>query len=107
MAFSITKATTDDRVAVTQLNQVLSGKLIGDKSYLYQKLFDELYQHRLQLIIKICKNMKNKFILLFDKLLLKKCAIIESIFDQLKISVKLNTRVIEALRILWSIYWLG
>ena len=49
MAFSITKATTDDRVAVTQLNQVLSGKLIGDKSYLYQKLFDELFIWKLWL----------------------------------------------------------
>ena len=37
MAFSITKATTDDRVPVTQLTQALSGKLIGDKGYLSQK----------------------------------------------------------------------
>ena len=84
MAFSITKATTDDRVPVTQLTQALSGKLIGDKGYLSQKLFDELYQRGLQLITKIRKNMKNKFMPLFDKLLLRKRAIVESVFDQLK-----------------------
>ena len=34
--------------------------------------------------IKIKKNMKNKFVSLFDKLLLRKRAIIESVNDQLK-----------------------
>ena len=84
MAFSITKVTTDDRVPVAQLTQALSGKLIGDKGYLSQKLFDQLYQRGLQLITKIRKNMENKFIPLFDKLLLRKRAIVESVFDQLK-----------------------
>lgn len=84
MAFKISQATTDDRVPVDALTHGLSGKLIGDKGYISQKLFDELYQRGLKLITKIKKNMKNKFMLLIDKLLLRKRALVESVFDQLK-----------------------
>ncbi|QGO66436.1 hypothetical protein Psal073_01388 [Piscirickettsia salmonis] len=37
----------------------LTGKIIGDKGYISQKLFDQLYEKGLQLITKIRKNMKN------------------------------------------------
>jgi hypothetical protein len=84
MAFKITESTTDDRKVVPELANNLFGKLIGDKGYLSQKLFDELLDKGLQLITKIKKNMKNKLMPLFDKLLLRKRAIVESVNDQLK-----------------------
>lgn len=84
MAFKLTQATTDDRIPVSALTQGLTGKLFGDRGYISQKLFDELYQRGLQLITKIKKNMKNKLMPLIDKLLLRKRAIIESVNDQLK-----------------------
>jgi hypothetical protein len=84
MAFKMTPATTDDRIPVDAMTQSLEGKLVGDKGYISQKLFDKLYQRGLQLITKIRKNMKNKLMPLFDKLLLRKRAIIESVNDQLK-----------------------
>jgi len=84
MAFKLTHSTTDDRVPVSQMTQGLEGKLFGDKGYISQKLFDELYERGLQLITKIKKNMKNKLMPLIDKLLLRKRAVIESVNDQLK-----------------------
>ena len=84
MAFKITKANTGDRKPVEFLTQGLLGKLIGDKGYISQALFDSLYQRGLQLLTKIKKNMKNKLLPLPDKLLLRKRALIESVNDQLK-----------------------
>jgi len=84
MAFKLTAGNVDDRKAVPNLVKNLLGKLIGDKGYISQKLFDQLYQQGLQLITKIKKNMKNKLLSVADKLLLRKRAIIESVNDQLK-----------------------
>lgn len=84
MAFKITKGNVDDRIPVPDLAKNLVGKLVGDKGYISIKLFKKLYQHGLQLITKIKKNMKNKFMLLTDKFLLRKRAIIETVNDQLK-----------------------
>jgi hypothetical protein len=84
MAFKLTQATTDDREPVQSLTKDLLGKLVGDRGYISQKLFDALFEKGLQLITKIKKNMKNKLMPLFDKLLLRKRAVIESVNDQLK-----------------------
>mgnify|MGYP003419909577 FL=1 len=84
MAFKLTQATIDDREPVPSLTENLVGKLVGDRGYISQKLFDALFEKGLQLITKIKKNMKNKLMPLFDKLLLRKRAVIESVNDQLK-----------------------
>lgn len=84
MAVKLTAGNVDDRSPVPNLVKNLIGKLVGDKGYISQKLFDQLYQQGLQLITKIKKNMKNKLMSVTDKLLLRKRAIIESVNDQLK-----------------------
>lgn len=84
MAFKLTEATVDDRKPVPDLIKNLVGKLIGDKGYISQKLFEELYKKGLKLLTKIKKNMKNKLMEMIDKLLLRKRSVIESINDQLK-----------------------
>ncbi len=85
LACQITPASTDDRKPVPELCQNLFGKLIADRGYISQPLFEQLLQmSNLQLITKIRKNMKNRLMSLFDKLLLRKRAIIESVIDQLK-----------------------
>lgn len=66
MVFKITQATTDDRCVVPDLTNDLLGKLIGDKGYISQKLFDKLFKKGLQLITKIKKNMKNHLMPLID-----------------------------------------
>lgn len=84
LAFQFTPANVDDRKPVVELVKGLYGKLFGDKGYISQPLFEQLFEQGLQLITDIRKNMKAKFVPLFDKLLLRKRAIIETINDQLK-----------------------
>lgn len=60
------------------------GKLFGDKGYISQALFEQLYERGLELITSLRKNMRNQLIPLMDKLLLRKRFIIETINDQLK-----------------------
>ncbi len=66
------------------MSKALWGKLVGDRGYLSQALFEQLYAQGLQLITPIRKNMRNRLVLLQDKLLTRKRFIIETIVDQLK-----------------------
>lgn len=85
LACCVTPGNIDDRSPVPQLVKDLNGKLFGDKGYLSQKLFEYLLtEHDLQLITKIKSNMKNRLMNLSDKLLLRRRAILEAIYDQLK-----------------------
>ena len=84
LAIKLTAANVDDREPVPEMTKNLFGKLFGDKGYISQKLFDELFGRGLQLITKIKKNMKNKLMPMMDKILLRKRSIIETINDQLK-----------------------
>lgn len=84
LACCVTPANVDDRKPVDKLTEHLTGKLFGDKGYLSSKLFKQLFKRGLQLITKIRKNMKNKLMIMSDKLMLRKRAIIETINDQLK-----------------------
>jgi hypothetical protein len=84
LAFRITPGNVDDRQPVPDLTQGLTGKLIGDRGDISQRLFDELWERGLHLITKIRKSMHNQLMPLMDKLLLRKRAIIESINDPLK-----------------------
>lgn len=84
LAVKLTPANEDDRTPVPALTQGIIGKLFGDKGYISQALFDELFERGLHLITKLKNNMKNKLMPLMDKLLLRKRSIIETINDQLK-----------------------
>lgn len=84
IAFKLTAGNVDDRTPVPNLVKNLWGKLFGDKGYISEKLFQNLYSQGLQLITRVRKNMKNKFLHLQDKILLRKRALIESVNDQLK-----------------------
>lgn len=81
----ITPGNVDDRQPVSLLSRRLFGKLIADRGYISQALFEQLLDtFGVQLITKLRKNMKNRLLPLIDKLLLRKRAIIESVVDQLK-----------------------
>jgi hypothetical protein len=84
LAFKLTPANTDDRVPVPELTQGLIGKLFGDRGYIRQDLFEELYERGLELVTNYKKKMKNKLVKLIDKVLLRKRALIETVNDQLK-----------------------
>ena len=80
----LTPGNVDDRRPVKKLVRKLSGKLFGDRGYLSQELFEQLWAEGLQLITKVKRNMKNKLMPFFDKLLLRQRALIECVNDQLK-----------------------
>jgi hypothetical protein len=84
MAFQLTRGHVDDRVPLPHMSEGLTGKLIADKGYISQPLFQSLHQKGLQLITRLRKNMKNRLMPLWDKLLLRKRGIIESVNDPLK-----------------------
>jgi hypothetical protein len=80
----ITPGNVDDREPVPDITKELLGKLFGDKGYISKELFEELLDRGLQLITGIRKNMKNRLMPLWDKLMLRKRSLIESVNHQLK-----------------------
>ena len=84
--FLITQGHVDDREPLKEDNfhKRVLGKLIGDKGYISQSLFERLFIDGVHLITKIRKNMKNSLMHIYDKLLLRKRALIESVNDELK-----------------------
>jgi hypothetical protein len=84
LAVRLTPGNVDDRVPVPEMVGRITGKLFGDKGYISARLFIELWQHGLQLVTQIRRNMKNRLIPLIDKILLRKRSLIETVNDQLK-----------------------
>lgn len=84
LSFGLTKGNVDDRKPVLKLAKNITGKLLADKGYVSQKLFDSLLAQGTQLITTIRSNMKNRLMDLTDRLLLRKRFLIETINDQLK-----------------------
>ena len=80
----LTPGNVDDRTPVPEMVGRLRGKLIGDRGYISAPLTALLFEHGLHLITRLRTKMKNRLMLLSDKLLVRKRAIIESIIDQLK-----------------------
>jgi hypothetical protein len=74
----------DGRDPVPELTRSLFETLFGDRGYLSQPLFEQLWEQGVQLVTKVRKNMKNKLFPLFDKLLLRKHLIIETVHDPFK-----------------------
>jgi IS5 family transposase len=84
LAFKLTPANVPDRQPVPDMTKDLIDQLFGDRGYISQKLFEELYERGLQLVTKSKKKMKNRLVKLIDKILLRKRAVIESVNDFLK-----------------------
>jgi len=84
--FVITQANVDDREPLKskRFHEKLFGKLFADKGYISKDLFEKLFIDNIHLITKIKKNMKNALMHLFDKIALRKRAIIETVNDLLK-----------------------
>lgn len=84
LAVKLTEGNVDDRKPVPDMVTDLSGKLFGDKGYLSNALSAELWDKGIELLTNVRKNMKKKAMSLWDRALLKKRFIIETINDQLK-----------------------
>ena len=66
------------------------GKLVADKRYISQRLFEELFVDDIHLITRIRKNMKKSLMHLRDKILLRKRSLIETVNDELKNIVQIE-----------------
>ena len=86
LSFCLTPGNVDDRDPKTlqTLTKDLFGKLFGDKGYISTSLFETLFNNGIQLVTGIRNNMKNKLMSSYDKLLLRKRSVIETINDELK-----------------------
>ena len=84
VAVHLTPGQVDDRTPVPGLAAGLWGKLFGDRGYVSQKLFDELWADGVQLVTRLKRRMKNRLVPLLDDLLLRKRGLIECVGDQLK-----------------------
>jgi transposase len=85
LACQLTPGNTDDRRPVPKLAERLWGRLFADKGYLSQPLTQELLRTRqLRLVTHVKRNMVNRLLLLHEKVLLRRRARVETVFDQRK-----------------------
>jgi transposase len=84
LSFQITRGNVDDRTPVPMLLKDFIGKVFGDRGYISAKLTELLAADNVELITTLRKNMKPRFLAAFDKLLLRKRSLIETVNDQLK-----------------------
>ena len=84
LSYRFTPGNHDDRSLFPEFVEQLFGKLYGDRGYISKDWVEKLKALGISLIYPARKNMKPQLISLFDRLLLRKRVIIESVFDQLK-----------------------
>ncbi len=84
--FMLTQGNVDDRKPLKNHNfhKRIFGKIYGDKGYIGKDLFEQLFVDGVHLVTKIRKNMKNCLMLLQDRIMLRKRALIETVNDELK-----------------------
>ncbi len=80
----LTSGNVDDRKALLGMTRYLSGLLFADKGYLGKNIFQALWDLGIKLVTGLRKNMKNKFISTYEKIMLRKRSLIESVFNVLK-----------------------
>jgi transposase len=84
IAVHITPGNADDRAVLDKLTAGLRGTMLADKGYISKKWFTKLWKQGLRLLVGIRKNMKNYLLPLYDKLLMRKRFIVETVFGVLK-----------------------
>ena len=84
--FVLTRANVDDREesVIDTLTDKVFGKLYADKGYISQSLFGHLWDNGVHIVTGLRSNMKQRLMPLYDKIMLRKRSIIESINDMLK-----------------------
>jgi Transposase DDE domain len=84
IAFKITSGKQHDVKAGESILKSLQGLVFGDKGYISKELFSKLLEKGLKLITRVRKNMKGKNYLPFEKQLLDKRGIIETVINHFK-----------------------
>lgn len=84
VAAKVTPANQHDTSPVEELTEGMTGTLYGDKGYISKKLEQSLAERSVRFITNVRSNMKAKAISAWDKAMLSKRFIIETVNDQLK-----------------------
>lgn len=93
--FMLTRANVDDRNedVFNRLTDNVLGKLYADRGYISHNLFEKLFSNGLHLVTGLKTNMKNKLMPIYDKIMLRKRSVIETINDELKnIAILVHSR---------------
>jgi len=84
LAVHITPGNVDDRSPLGKLTKGLEGLLLADKGYISKEWFQKLWKKGLHILAGIRKNMKNHLLPLYNKLLMRKRFIVETVLGVLK-----------------------
>lgn len=84
LSFLLSPGNVADVTMLDKLSKGILGKEFGDKGYISAKIAKQLLERVLHLFTTLRSNMKQKFMYLKDKTLLRKRSIIETINDLLK-----------------------
>ena len=86
ITFCLTAANVDDRNEYVWkvLAKELYGKVFADRGYIKKELFESLFDQGVHLVRGLKANMKNKVMPMWNKIMLRKRCIIETINDLLK-----------------------
>ena len=84
LAVKVTAGNVDDRTPVRDMIDNVTGDLYGDKGYISAPLKADLAEQGINFVTGQRSNMKPQVISAWDKAMLSKRFIIETVFDQLK-----------------------
>lgn len=86
ITFCLTGANVDDRNPRVWkvFAKELYGKVFADRGYISPALFDFLFENGVHLVHGLRSNMKNRLMPMYDKIMLRKRLIIETVNDLLK-----------------------
>jgi hypothetical protein len=84
LAFRVTTGKVDDRAPVWQMAEELWGQLYGGRGYISKALHDDLLAHGVTLMTLLRRTMKPRLMRLWDRLMLRKRFLIETVNDPLK-----------------------
>ena len=85
------RANVDDRneAVIDTLTDRVFGKPYADKGYISQSIFGHLWDDGIHIVTGLRSNMKQRFMTFYDRMMLRKRSIIESINNMLKNVVQL------------------
>jgi len=84
LSIKLTPGNVDDRKPMPEMCQGLHGQVYADKGYIAQWLTEKLAERGIQLITTLKKNMKPVPRTDFEKAILRRRPLIETVFDELK-----------------------
>jgi len=80
----LTPGNTNDRKPLPEMCKGLFGLLFADKGYVGKRLAEALHEMGVRLVTTLKKNMKPVALTAFEKALLKRRSLVETVFDELK-----------------------